>query len=31
MFSVTIGFSLSLNLVGILGMVGAYYVLRFWR
>ena len=31
MFSVTLGFSLSLNLVGILGMVGAYYVLRFWR
>jgi len=31
MLSVTIGFSLSLNLVGILGMVGAYYVLRFWR
>ena len=30
-FSVTIGFSLSLNLVAILGMVGAYYVLRFWR
>jgi len=30
-FSVTIGFKLSINLVAILGMVGAYYVLRFWR
>jgi len=31
MFSVTIGFTLSLNLIGILGLVGAYYLLRFWR
>ena len=30
-FSVTVGFTLSINLVAILGMVGAYYVLRFWR
>lgn len=31
MFSITIGFSISLNLIGILGLIGTYYVLRFWR
>ena len=31
MLSVTVGFSISLNLIGILGLIGAYYILRFWR
>ncbi|RLA89756.1 MAG: hypothetical protein DRG58_04210 [Deltaproteobacteria bacterium] len=31
MFSVTLGFSMTLNLIGILGLIAAYYILRFWR
>ncbi|HDN60163.1 MAG: hypothetical protein DRP91_04275 [Candidatus Neomarinimicrobiota bacterium] len=31
MFSVTIGFTLKLNLIGIIGLLIAYYLLRFWR
>ncbi len=31
MFSLTIGFTLKLNLVGIIGLAIAYYLLRFWR
>ncbi|MCD6440712.1 MAG: DUF4321 domain-containing protein [Candidatus Marinimicrobia bacterium] len=31
MFSITLGFTLKLNLIGILGIMVAYYLLRFWR
>lgn len=31
MFSMTIGFTLKLNLIGIIGLLIAYYLLRFWR
>jgi len=31
MFSITLGFTLKFNLIGILGMTVAYYILRFWR
>ncbi|HCK98580.1 MAG TPA: hypothetical protein DHW42_00540 [Candidatus Marinimicrobia bacterium] len=31
MFSITLGFTLKLNLIGILGILVAYYLLRFWR
>jgi len=31
MFSVTVGFTLKLNLIGIIGLLIAYYLLRFWR
>ena len=31
MFSITIGFTLKLNLIGIIGLAAAYYMLRYWR
>lgn len=31
MFSITFGFTLKLNLMGIVGIAVAYYLLRFWR
>ncbi len=31
MFSITLGFTLKLNLIGIVGMAVAYYLLRYWR
>lgn len=31
MFSLTIGFTLKLNFIGIIGIGIAYYLLRFWR
>ena len=31
MFSITIGFTIKLNFIGLLGMIAAYYLLRFWR
>jgi len=31
LFSLTIGFTLKLNLIGIIGLLVAYYLLRFWR
>jgi len=31
MFSITIGFTLKLNLIGIIGLAVAYYMLRYWR
>jgi hypothetical protein len=31
MFSITLGFTLKLNLIGIVGIGVAYYVLRYWR
>jgi hypothetical protein len=31
MFSLTLGFTLKLNFIGIIGIGIAYYLLRFWR
>ncbi|HPD25937.1 MAG TPA: DUF4321 domain-containing protein [Candidatus Marinimicrobia bacterium] len=31
MFSITLGFTLKLNFIGIIGLAVAYYILRFWR
>lgn len=31
MFSITLGFTLKFNLIGIIGLLVAYYILRFWR
>jgi hypothetical protein len=31
MFSVTLGFTLKFNFIGIIGLGVAYYILRFWR
>ncbi len=31
MFSVTLGFALKFNLIGIIGLAIAYYLLRYWR
>jgi uncharacterized membrane protein YeaQ/YmgE (transglycosylase-associated protein family) len=31
MFSITLGFTLKFNLIGIIGLFMAYYILRFWR
>lgn len=31
MFSITLGFTLKFNFIGIIGIAVAYYILRFWR
>lgn len=31
MFSITLGLTLKINLIGIVGLAIAYYLLRFWR
>jgi|UPI00036C6B2E putative exporter of polyketide antibiotics len=31
MFSLTIGFTLKLNFIGLIGLAVAYYILRYWR
>ncbi|MFH1214274.1 MAG: DUF4321 domain-containing protein [Candidatus Neomarinimicrobiota bacterium] len=31
MFSLTLGFTLKFNFIGIVGLAIAYYILRFWR
>ena len=31
MFSITLGFTLKLNLIGIIGIAIVYYFLRYWR
>jgi len=31
MFSITLGFTLKFNFIGIVGIAVAYYILRFWR
>ncbi|HPC35566.1 MAG TPA: DUF4321 domain-containing protein [Candidatus Marinimicrobia bacterium] len=31
MFSITLGFTLKFNFIGIIGLAVAYYILRFWR
>lgn len=31
MFSITVGFTLKFNLIGIIGLAIVYYMLRFWR
>jgi len=31
MFSITLGFTLKINLIGIIGLGVSYYLLRFWR
>ncbi len=31
MFSITLGFTLKFNFIGIIGLAIAYYILRFWR
>jgi hypothetical protein len=31
MFSITIGFTIKFNFIGLLGIIAAYYLLRFWR
>lgn len=31
MFSLTIGFTLKFNFIGLIGLAVAYYILRYWR
>lgn len=31
MFSLTLGFTLKFNFIGLIGLAIAYYVLRYWR
>ncbi len=31
MFSITLGFTLKINLIGFIGIGMAYYLLRYWR
>ncbi len=31
MFTITLGISFKINLIGIVGIGAAYYLLRFWR
>jgi len=31
MFSITFGLTLKFNFIGIIGLIIAYYLLRFWR
>lgn len=31
MFSITLGFTLKFNLIGLVGLAVAYYLIRFWR
>jgi len=31
LFSLTLGFTLKINLIGIIGLGVAYYLLRYWR
>jgi len=31
MFSITLGFTVRINLIGLLGLTLAFYLLRYWR